>query len=254
MKALITGASSGIGREFAKVLSDMGYEVFIVARREDRLLDLAKTLKTKATCICLDISTQDGCNELYEKLHNENIDILINNAGFGAHGEFSSASLDKELSMIDINCKSLHILTKLFLKDFIECDKGYILNVASSAGLMPGGPLMATYYATKSYVVSLTNGIYTELKKSKSNVHICSLCPGPVDTEFNQVADVKFSMPGLTAEYVAKYSIKKMLKKKMIIVPGTMMKIGSFFSNIAPKKAVLNFAYKFQTQKNNPTE
>ena len=253
MKALITGASSGIGREFAKVLSDMGYELFIVARREERLLELAETLKTKTTCIYLDISTYQGCNELYEKTRNENIDILINNAGFGAYGEFSSLNLEKELSMIDLNCKSLHTLTKLFLKDFIERDNGYILNVASSAGLMPGGPLMATYYATKSYVINLTNSIYIELKQSKSNVHICSLCPGPVDTEFDEIANVKFSVSGLSAEYVAKYSIKKMFKNKMIIIPGAMMKIGTFFSNFIPKKILLKFTLNFQTKKNNPT-
>lgn len=254
MKALITGASSGLGREFARILSQKGYELILVARREERLKELASTLNTKAEIICLDISTKESCFELYEKVKNDNIDILINNAGFGAHGEFSHSDLDKELNMIDLNCKSLHILTKLFLKDFVKRDSGYIMNVASSAGLVPGGPLMATYYATKAYVVSLTNSIYGELKMAGSRVHICDLCPGPVNTEFNSVADVKFSAKGLDANKVASYALNKMFARKLDIIPGSSMKSLIFWSRRAPRKLSLSISYNFQKKKNTPAK
>ena len=184
MKALITGASSGMGADMARCLVNEGYEVILVARRKGRLEKLAKELGNKATFIVKDISSTFNCMELYNEVKKENIDIFINNAGFGVFGEFYKTSLDKELDMIDLNVKSLHTLTKLFLKDFIKKDRGYILNVASSAGFM-AGPLMASYYATKNYVVSLTSAIYEELKKMGSNVSISAFCPGPVDTEFN---------------------------------------------------------------------
>lgn len=120
--------------------------------------------------------------------------------------------------MIDVNIKAVHILTKKFLPDMIARNEGYILNVASVAGLMPAGPYMATYYATKAYVTSFTSAIAEELEK-KSNVYVGSLCPGPVDTEFNQVADVKFNLKGITSEYCVNYALDKMYKRKKIIVP-----------------------------------
>ena len=126
--------------------------------------------------------------------------MLINCAGFGDFGAFTTTSLDKELEMIDVNIKAVHILTKKFLPDMIAKNEGYILNVASVAGLMPAGPYMATYYATKAYVTSFTSAIAEELEEKKSNVYVGSLCPGPVDTEFNKVADVKFNLKGITSE------------------------------------------------------
>lgn len=133
MKALVTGASSGIGREMAKILSDMGYDLILVARRKKKLEELKKQLTTKVTIINLDISSTYNCMKLYDKVKKEDIDIVINNAGFGLFGEFTETSLDKELDMIDTNIKAVHTLTKLFLKDFKEKDSGYILNVSSSA-------------------------------------------------------------------------------------------------------------------------
>ena len=125
-------------------------------------------------------------------------------------GEFNDTNLDKELEMIDLNIKALHILTKLYLKDMIDRDKGNILNVASIAGFMPG-PLLDTYYATKGYVVRLSQGIREELRRKKSNVRISILCPGPVETNFDNVAGVKFSLKGMNSDYVAKYAIDKMI-------------------------------------------
>jgi uncharacterized protein len=156
--------------------------------------------------------------------------------------------LDKELEMIDVNIKSLHILTKLFLIDFTKRDYGNILNVASSAGFL-AGPGLSTYYATKNYVLKLTMAIYHELKLQKSNVHISALCPGPVNTEFNKVAKGKFTIKGLSSEYVAKYAIDKTLKNKMIIVPGINIKLGLFFQRFIPYKLLLKIVGDFQKRK-----
>lgn len=150
--------------------------------------------------------------------------------------------------MINTNITAMHILTKLFLKDMIKKDKGYILNVASIAGFMPG-PLMATYYSTKAYIVRLTQSIYTELKKKKSNVSISVLCPGPVATNFNSVAGVKFNLKSLPSEYVAKYAIEKMFKHKLIILPGVKIKIARFLAKICPEKLVARVCYHMQQKK-----
>ncbi len=248
MKALITGASSGIGRDMAKILSDMGYEIILVARREDRLKELQKELKTNSEIICADVSNTETCKEVYNKVKNEDIDVVINNAGFGIFGKFTDIDLDKELNMIDVNIKAVDILTKLFLKDFKEKNKGYILNVASSAAFLPG-PLLSSYYASKAYVLRLTEAIYEELRHEKSNVYVGALCPGPVDTEFNDVASVKFALKGLTSSYVAKYAIDKMFKRQLIIVPGKIMKCARFFSKITPEKILLKVAYNQQMKK-----
>ena len=166
MLALIIGASSGIGRDMARILSEKGYDLILVARRKTKLQALKKELNTNVECIVMDISTTFNCMELYQEVKDKDIDILINNAGFGLFGEFCETNLDKELDMIDLNIKAVHTLTKLFLKDFKKKNKGYILNVASSAAFLPG-PLMATYYGTKAYVLRFTESIHEELKKKK---------------------------------------------------------------------------------------
>ncbi|MCI5835437.1 MAG: SDR family oxidoreductase [Firmicutes bacterium] len=248
MKALITGASSGIGRDMARILSSNGYDLILVARRKDKLEALKKELQAEVSIICMDISSTFNCMKLYNKVKKENIDILINNAGFGLFGEFNSTNLDKELDMIDVNIKSLHTLTKLFLNDFVKKDSGYILNVASSAAFLPG-PLMATYYATKAYVLRLTSSINEELRRNKSNVYIGVLCPGPVNTEFNSVAGVKFSIKSLESYDVAEYAIKKMLKKKRIIIPGISIKLGTFFTRFLPISLQARISYNIQKKK-----
>ena len=150
--------------------------------------------------------------------------------------------------MINTNIVAYHVLTKLYLKDMKAKNSGKILNVASIAGFMPG-PLMATYYATKNYVVALTRAVRKELKKKKSNVKISLLCPGPVDTNFNKVANVKFKIPGLSSEKVAQYAIDKMLKNKFMILPGTLIKIGKAFSEITPDIIKEEVAYHAQKRK-----
>lgn len=248
MKALITGASSGIGREFAKILSGMGYDLILVARRKNKLESLAKELKTNVEIIDMDISSTYNCMDLYNKVKKENIDILINNAGFGVYGKFNETKLDNELDMIDLNIKTVHTLTKLFLKDFKKKDSGYILNVASVASYLPG-PLMSSYYATKAYVLNLTMGIYEELKQDCSNVYIGCLCPGAVNTEFNKVAKIKHNLKSLESEFVAKDAIKKMFKNKTIIIPGIKTKLVINLSKILPIKLKTKVNYKIQSAK-----
>ena len=246
IKALITGASSGIGYEMAKYLDEMGYDLILVSRNEKRLDEIKKELKNKVDIIALDLSDTDNCYKLYDKVKKMKVDIIVNNAGFGAYGDYKTDNLDIELNMIDLNVKSLHILTKLFVND--ENTK-YILNVGSSAGLMKGGPLMSCYYGTKSYVCNYSTAIYEELRRNKSNKHISVLCPGPVDTGFNKRANVKFNISSLDARYVARYAIDKMFKKKLIIVPGTMMKLGVFFIRFIPIKLLLRITYNIQKKK-----
>lgn len=250
MKALITGASSGIGADMARVLYDKGYELILVARDKKNLEAIKKELGDNVKIISMDISSTFNCMKLYNRVKKEKIDILINNAGFGVFGDFSETNLDRELDMIDLNIKAVHTLTKMFLKDFKERDSGYILNVASTAAFL-SGPLMATYYATKGYVLKLTEAIYEELRHEGSNVYIGALCPGPVNTNFNNVAGVQFSVKAMESKVVAEYAINKMMKRKLIIIPGFFIKLGVFMTRILPRKLLLKINYKIQKEKEN---
>lgn len=250
MKALITGASSGIGLDMARYLAQKKYELILVARNREKLEQIQKTLPTKVTIIVADLANEQKVKELYVITKKENIDILINNAGFGDFGYFTETDLNKELEMINTNIKALHILTKFFLRDMEQRNSGYILNVTSSASFQPG-PLMSTYYATKSYVYQLTEAIYYEQKKKKTNVHISVLCPGPVKTNFNNVAGVKFGIKPQSSAFVAKYAINQMLANKMLIIPGFKMKCAKFFSRFVPDKFLLRITYRIQKKKVN---
>ena len=250
MKALITGASSGIGRDMARYLAQKGWDLILVARREDRIRELQKELKdVDVRCITLDVGRAEDCYRLYELSKTDGVDMLINNAGFGLAGEYVRADLDTELNMIDVNIKAVHILTKLFLRDFVARDRGFILNVASSAGFM-AGPLLSTYYATKNYVLRLTEAIYEELRRKGSHVRISALCPGPVNTEFNKVAKVKFAVDGISSEFCAKVAIDGTLQGKPVIIPGALLKAGLFFRKFLSEKTMLKIAYGFQRRKN----
>ncbi len=248
MKALITGASSGIGKAMAKYLSSLGWDLILVARREERLEKLKKELKTEVKIIPLDLQIEKNCFKVYELVKDDNIDFLINNAGFGLFGNTFETDLNRELEMINLNIKSYHILTKLFLSDFYKKDSGRILNVASSAGFL-AGPRLNTYYATKNYCLKFTMAIYEELRHKNSNVHISVLCPGPVKTEFNKVAGGKFSIDSLAADKVAKYAIDKALKNKLIIIPGVLTKLGIFINRFIPWKLSMRFIYEIQYRK-----
>ena len=209
MKVLVTGASSGIGRDMAEIFAQKGYNLVLVSRSEEKLQkvkeNILKNNKVDIEIVSIDLSNEQNCKELHNRV--KDVDILVNNAGFGDCGEFTKTDLEKELKMINTNIVAYHILTKLYLKDMKEKNSGKILNVASIAGFMPG-PLMATYYSTKSYIVRLSESIREELKKDKSKVQISILCPGPVATNFNNVANVKFHMREASSDKVAKYAVK----------------------------------------------
>ena len=285
MWALVTGASSGIGRDMSRYLHSLGYNLIIVARDLEKLEKLKTELeknkniernstdvdtrqhsnnnennhkKTENTeinqkkqeiiIIAKDLSSKENCLEIYERTKNIQIDLLVNNAGFGVFGEFSKTELEKEINLINTNITALHILTKLYLQDMIKRNSGHILNVASIAGMEPG-PLMATYYASKAYVIRLSRAINKELKKEKSKVKISILCPGPVDTNFNNVANVVFKAPSMPSEKVAKYGIDKALKGKLIIIPGVLNKSVRFFSKVVPDCILEEVAYHIQRRK-----
>ncbi len=246
MKALITGASSGIGKEMAIYLSEIGYDLIVVGRNKENLNSLKNKLKVNVQIFDYDLSNNENCFKLCQSLKSEVIDIVINNAGYGLFGDYSEIDLNKELNMIDLNIKALQIITNYFINNQ---NTKYILNVASSAGLTKGGPLMSTYYATKSYVCNYSFAIYEELRRNKSNKVISVLCPGPVDTNFNNRANVSFSIKSLTAKYVARYAIDKMFKKKLIIIPGLSVKLGMFFMKFLPTKLLLKITYNMQERK-----
>ena len=246
MKALITGASSGLGKDFAVKLSNMGYDLILVSRNKKELEKVANNAKSKVQIEILDLSSKENCIKLFNK--HKNIDLLINNAGYGLFGEFSKTSLDKELNMIDLNINAVHILTKLYLQEMIKKDEGRILNVASTAAFLPG-PLMSTYYSTKSYVYSLTTAIFEELRRIKSNVKISVLCPGPVNTNFNNIAEVNFSIKGLSSDYVTSYAINKMFKNKLVIIPGFTNKLAKMACKISSLKLQLKVDYRIQKRK-----
>ena len=249
MIALVTGASSGLGRAFSKILAKRGFNLVIVARRRQRLVELKKELSedygVKVKVLCHDLSDPEECRELFDEVSGVNIDVLINNAGFGVFGKFTETDLDSELKMIDVNIKAVHILTKLFLQKFVKRDHGYILNVASLAGFM-AGPLFSSYYASKNYVLQLTKAIYEELRSDKSNVYIGAFCPGPVNTEFNDVSGAKFAVNGIDENEAAAYAIEKMFDGQLIIIPKIYAKLTAAASKIAPTKVMLAATGKVQ--------
>lgn len=249
MTALITGASSGIGRDIARRLGKMGFRIVISGRNLESLQKLRKEIGEKRVkIITADISEKEECFRLYREASKYDIDILINNAGFGLYGSFSDTSLDRELDMIGVNITSVHILTKLFLKDFRHNDRGYILNVASSAGFLPG-PLMAAYYASKNYIVRLTEAVREELRSEGSNVYIGAFCPGPVNTNFNRTAGVRFALNGISSEYAAKCAVEGMFARKSLIIPTAAMKASVFVSKLIPDPLLSMITRHFQMKK-----
>ncbi len=248
MKALITGASSGIGKCLALSLASKGYDIVLVGRDKEKLEQVSKKIPTNSEVFICEVSKEKDLHNIYDKYKNDNIDILINNAGFGLFGLFTETDLNRELEMIDVNVKAYHILTKLFLNDFVKRNYGYILNVCSSAGFM-AGPRLSTYYATKNYVTKLTMAINEELRQMGSKVYVGALCPGPVNTNFTKTANGTFDVKGLSPEYVADYTTKKMFKRKMLIVPGLGVRLGLFALRFAPHRLALSIIYKFQHKK-----
>lgn len=254
MKALITGASSGLGYEMAKCLSRRGYDIIAVARREDRLNELKNEVSTNVEALVLDVTKNEDIEVIVNKL--PEVDILINNAGFGVFGALCETELERELKMLDTNIRAVHILTKEAAKIFKRRDSGKILNVASLAAFF-AGPLFSSYYASKNYVLRLGQALSEELRRDKSRVTVSTLCPGPVKTEFGDVAKVSFGNGSergagfiiLNKEQVAEYAIKKMLRGKKIIIPGALMKIGAFMRRVLPESVLARALYLIQSKK-----
>lgn len=249
MKCIVTGASSGIGRDIAKYLGSLGHEVILVSRSRIKLDELSRKIENSRVYV-VDLRNDEELDKFCQFIKKERPQVLINNAGFGAFGLYDEISILKEMDMIRVNVVAMHKVSKAFL-ECMSSSKTYLLNVASSAGLMPGGPMMSTYYATKSYVRSYSLGLYKELRSEKRNLSISVLCPGPVNTNFNNVAGGTFSVKALSSEYVAKYAVKKMFRGKLLIIPGIQMKMGVFFSRFMPTKLLLSIAFKIQHKKRN---
>lgn len=245
----ITGASSGIGMEFARVFASMGYRLILTARREERLNQMIEEVDVPCEKILADLSKEEECHKLLEQLRDETIDVFINNAGFGICGTFAETELEKEIDMIHVNVVAMHILFKGILQKMKQAGKGNILNVASSAGLLPAGPFMATYYATKSYVASLTKAVAEELKEEGSPVYVGALCPGPVDTEFNEHADVEFALKGISAKECVREAMWGIKKRKVIIVPSAIMKLARIGQNFLPEPVLLKVVAHQQKKK-----
>lgn len=248
MIALVTGASSGIGYEISKYLSSKGYDIIAVARDETKLEKLRRECSTNVETYIADLSNKEKVKELYEYVKDKDIEVLVNNAGFGAFGTFENIDFDFQMQMIDVNIKALHMLIYMFLKDMKRKNKGYILNIGSIAGFLPG-PLMTEYYATKSYVLRLTQGINKELKKAKSNVSISVCCPGPVATNFNNVAGVKFALRAKTSDFVAKKAVDGMFKRKEIICPGISEKFVKLARKFVSDKILAEISFHMQKKK-----
>ena len=247
--AAVTGATSGIGRCIARKLRKMDYDLLITGRDCRELERLCRELgKEHVTAVSADLSVPSECAEFYRFSRKYPVRVLVNNAGFGIWGEFTDVSLKDEMKMLDVNVRAVHILTKLFLADFVRRDRGYILNVSSAAAFMPG-PFMSGYYASKAYVLRQVQSVKEELRRSGSRVKICALCPGPVDTDFNRRAGVKGSFKGISPEYAAEAGIKGMFAGKTIIIPSFKMKAVCVLGGLLPSGFTAAVNYYIQKKK-----
>src|ERR1043165_596969 len=219
--ALITGASSGLGADFARLFAKDGYDLVLVARSEGKLHELARDLGVKTTVIAADLSKPNAAADVVAQLGAIEIDALVNNAGVGLAGAFADNDLQTELDMIQLNVVALTQLTKLLLPPMLQRGRGRILNVASTASFQPG-PLMAVYYATKAYVLSFSEAIAEELRKTP--VTVTALCPGPTATGFVAAANVSETrlftlMPPMESEKVAHIGYEAMKKGRRVVIP-----------------------------------
>ena len=249
MYALVTGASSGIGLNCAKILASKGYDLIITARSTDKLNKLKEEIEKEynknVVVLPLDISKRENIEELFNKTKDYEIEVVINNAGLGKVGMFYEVTDAEDYNMIDINVTAMHMI----LKHYAEVlNSGYILTVASVASFCPG-PKMATYYATKNYIRSYAEALRYELKKMKKNVGITILAPGPVDTNFNDTANVTFTLKGVAADKCASYAIKRMFKKKKFATPKWSVRAATRFMRILPHRTSMRICFKSQSKK-----
>lgn len=252
--ALVTGASGGIGRELALVHARAGGNLVLVARSEERLSTLQEEVGreygVEATTFVKDLTRPESAEEIYRHLIEQGteVDILINNAGFGGFGFFHETDWDKEAQMIDLNVRSLTHLTKLFLPAMIVRGGGRVLNIASTAAFVPG-PLMAVYYATKHYVLSFSEAIANEV--AGTGVTVTALCPGPTASGFQAGADIEESklvkgkkLPG--AKEVAEYGYKAMTKGKRVAVHGLGNRLQLFSIRFTPRRLAAAIVRRLQ--------
>lgn len=254
--ALVTGASKGLGFEYCDLLLTQGYDLIGVARNTSSLSKLKlKHTDREIVAIDMDLSDSENCFKLLEEVKDQNIELVINNAGYGVLGSFEKSDIMSEMNMLDLNIKSLHLLTKEFVKIFKYKNVGRIINVGSIAAFAPG-PAFAGYYASKAYVVSLGEAVNYELKKSKSKVRVITICPGPLKTDFwnrslNQT-DVTESLK-LKAMGTRAYATKSLRKcsktNKSVVVVGKMNKLAIFAMKHFPRKIVLSKMYKYLNEK-----
>lgn len=254
---IITGASSGIGLELARVFAREGHNLVITARRDKRLKELKSDLESgfgvQVHTLPIDLAEPDGPEKLYEFTTQNKlpVDTLVNNAGVGDYGFFHESEWKKQRTIIDLNIQSLTHLTHLYLTDFVKLKRAYILNVASTAAFQPG-PLMSIYYASKNYVLAFSEAIANELKDT--GVSVTTLCPGPTETEFQQHANMEKSklfdrFPVASSRDVAEYGYITMKKGKRVAIPGIMNKIAPKLLSPIPRNFVTALARKIQEKK-----
>lgn len=252
--ALITGASTGIGKELAKIHAEKGGDLVIVARSKEKLDSLKAELEdkysVKVMVISKDLSREDATKEIYDEIKNAGIEInyLINNAGFGSLGKFQDLAWDNQHTMINLNITALTALSHLFLPDFLKRNEGKILNVSSTASFMPG-PLQSVYFASKSYVTFFSNALAEELHDT--NITVTTLMPGATETEFGRVSGMdKTSMFNKTASArsVAEDGYNGMIKGKLDVISGltSSQKIMMSMIPFTPKKMLLKQVRKMQ--------
>lgn len=238
---LITGATTGIGYELAKLYAKDENKLVLVARDGERLKKVKDKLELyniKVYTIALDLSEDNSCEKVLDFVNKKNlsVDILINNAGMGSFGYLSEIEMESELKLIDVNIRALTELTKIFLPSMIEHGEGAIMNVASTAAFC-AGPKMATYYASKSYVLNFTEALYEELKGSE--IKVSCLCPGPVKTNFQEKSGIKKKESAkkalMTPKDVAKVAYKDFKKGKLIIIPGFKNKLIITLNKLIPR-------------------
>ena len=249
MLALITGASSGMGVEFARLLAINGYDLIISARRKDRLIALKKTLEklygVSIEIFPADLSKVSEIQRLAEHCFSKEVDILINNAGFGILKSFKDIPENDNIELINTNITALTTLAGAFIS---TQKKGYILNVASIAAFLPG-PLMSTYYASKAYVISLSAAINEELKQDGRHISVTTLCPGPMKTEFFVTAGASKSFSTATPRDCAKRGLKAMFNRKAVVFSDNLTALAAFGTKIAPFNLLTHISYKIQKSK-----
>jgi len=242
--ALVTGASAGLGVEFARQLSARGHRLVLVARRKDRIDSLAAELGN-ARAIAIDLSRPGAAAQLIADIvaSGQTVDLLVNNAGFGLHGRFDKADAERLRQMVDLNCGALTDLCRAVLPDMVGRHSGAILNVASTAAFQPG-PGMAVYFATKAYVLSLSEAIHEEVRRF--GVRVTALCPGPTRTEFGEVAGFKsngtFNKLSMDAGEVVRQGLEALERNKAVAITGMLNKIGAFSPRLVPRGLVRKVA------------